>query len=274
MKHLRFSNALLAILAGSMLFATQVGHAQAPREEIEAIIKDYLAAHPEEVGEIVKGYLTKHPEAIREILVELIKRRQTSEGTGTNLKTTDRSAAVKENAALLFSSPHQVTLGDPKGDVTLVEFFDYNCGYCRRALPDMLTLMKDDAKLKIVLKEFPILGPGSSEAAQIAVAVRMQDPEGKKYLAFHRRLLGTPGPAGKDKALAAAKEEGLDIARLEQDMASQEVRATIDENMKLASALGIRGTPGYVIGDNVVLGAVGSAALKSTIDSARAQHTK
>ncbi len=185
-------------------------------------------------------------------------------------KTPDeRSAAVASNAGQLFSSPHQVTLGDPDGKVTLVEFFDYNCGYCKRALPDMLTLLKDDPKLKVVLKEFPILGPGSVEAARVAIAVRMQDPGGQKYLAFHQDLLGSPGPASKDKALAAAKDQGFDMARLQQDMASDEVSATLAEDMKLAGALGITGTPGYVVGNKVVIGAVGLDNLKDQIDSAR-----
>jgi protein-disulfide isomerase len=133
----------------------------------------------------------------------------------------------------------------------------------------MLTLLHDDPKLKIVLKEFPILGPGSAEAARVAVAVRMQDPS--KYLAFHQRLLGAPGPASKDKALAAARDAGLDMARLDQDMASAEVDATLAESYTLASALGLRGTPGYVIGDHVIQGAIGGAALKSAIQSERTQ---
>ena len=99
-----------------------------------------------------------------------------------------------------------MTLGNPQGDVTLVEFFDYSCGFCKRALSDMLALLKDDPKLKIVLKEFPILGPGSVEAARVAVAVRMQDPGGQKYLAFHQELLGAPGPATRDRALRGCQK--------------------------------------------------------------------
>jgi protein-disulfide isomerase len=183
--------------------------------------------------------------------------------------TPDRGAAIASNATALFSSPHQVTLGNPHGDVTLVEFFDYSCGFCKRALPDMMALIKDDANLKIVLKELPILGPGSAEAARIAVAVRMQDADGQKYLAFHQQLLGTAGPASRDKALAAAKDLGLDMAQLEKDAASEEVAATLGEDARLAAAMGIRGTPGYVVGDEVVLGAVGLAALKTRIGAAR-----
>lgn len=266
-----------AAIAALILFAAPASQAQDAREAIDAVIKDYLAAHPDEVGEIVKGYLIKHPEAIGEIFAEVLKQRRSAKASAGNSSTpdaaikpaADRSAAVASNAALLFSSPHQVTLGNPRGDVTLVEFFDYSCGFCKRALPDMLGLLKDDPNLRIVLKELPILGPGSAEAARIAIAVRMQDPDGQKYLAFHQELLGGPGPATKEKALAAAKHQGLDMARLEQDVGSDEVGATISEDMKLAGAMGISGTPGYVVGDKVVLGAVGITALKARIEAAR-----
>ncbi|MGP8119401.1 MAG: DsbA family protein, partial [Xanthobacteraceae bacterium] len=175
------------------------------------------------------------------------------------------------NAGPLLSSPHQVTLGNPDGDVTLVEFFDYSCGYCKRALPDLMALLKDDPRLRIVLKEFPILGPGSTEAARVAIAVRMQDPGGAKYLAFHQQLLATPGPASKDKALAAAEQQGLDMARLASDMASDEVNATLAEDARLASAVGATGTPAYVVGKELVVGAIGVAGLKDHIDGARRQ---
>ena len=114
----------------------------------------------------------------------------------------------------MFNSPDQVTLGNPQGNVTFVEFFDYNCAYCKHALTDMLTLMKTDPNLKVVLKEFPVLGPGSVEAAQVAVAVRMQDKTSKKYLAFHQALLGGRGQANGARALAVAKEVGIDMERL------------------------------------------------------------
>jgi protein-disulfide isomerase len=151
----------------------------------------------------------------------------------------------------------------------MVEFFDYNCGYCKRALSDMLELMKGDPKLKVVLKEYPVLGPGSLEAAQVAVAVRMQDKTGKKYLDFHQKLLSSRGPADKAHALAAAKETGFDVARIEKDLASEEVRATLQENLRVADAIGLSGTPSYVIGSDVVVGAQGYAVLKGKVDNAR-----
>ena len=207
-----------------------------------------------------------------QILTEILKHRPAAAASAAGAAGGERAAAIAANAAALFSSPHQVTLGDPQGDVTLVEFFDYSCGFCKRALPDTLALLADDPHLKIVLKEFPILGPGSAAAARVAIAARMQDPA--KYLAFHRALLGGAGPASEQKALDAARDQGFDLARLENDMASDEVVVTIDEDMKLASALGVSGTPAYVVGKGVVVGAVGAAALKERIAQARAESAR
>jgi protein-disulfide isomerase len=266
--------AATATIALLILLPVSASKAQESHDELEALIKQYLAAHPEQVGEIVKDYVIKHPDVFRDVLGDALKQQPAAvAGPDSNANpkaAAGQSDAVKNNADTLFRSAHQVTLGNPDGDVTMVEFFDYNCGFCRGALPAMLTLLNDDHKLKIVLKEWPILGPGSVEAAHVAVAVRMQDPAGQKYLAFHSKLLGDPGPANQEKALAAAEAAGLDMARLQRDMASDEVRATIDENVELARAVGINGTPGYVIGDTVVAGAVGVAALKDQIETARA----
>jgi protein-disulfide isomerase len=214
------------------------------------------------IEQIVHDYLIAHPEVLQEAMAELEKRQATAESE-------KHQAAVKQNAAALFSSPDQVTLGNPKGNVTFVEFFDYNCGYCKHAMGDMLTLLKDDPKLKVVLKEFPVLGPGSVEAAQVAVAVRMQDPTGKKYLEFHQKLLGGRNHADKAQALAVAKAIGMNMAQIEKDMTSPEVKKTLQENFKLADALGMNGTPSYVVGDSVVVGAVGLDALQAKINTAR-----
>jgi len=215
-----------------------------------------------ELGAIIRDYLVNHPEVLQEAMAELEKRQAVAEAE-------KNKAAVKTNAQALFDSSHQVVVGNPQGDVTLVEFFDYNCGYCKRALADMMELMKDDGKLRVVLKEFPVLGPGSVEAAQVAIAARMQDKSGKKYLDFHQRLLGGRGQADRAKALAAAKDAGFDMARLERDLTSPEVKATLDESMKLAEQLGLNGTPSYVVGSDVVVGAVGAAALKDKVKTAR-----
>jgi protein-disulfide isomerase len=215
-----------------------------------------------DIESIVKNYLIAHPEVIEEAMTELSKRQAAAE-------TEKHEASIAQNADKIFNSPRGVTIGNKDGDVTFVEFFDYNCGYCKRAMTDMLDLMKSDPKLKVVLKEFPVLGPGSVEAAQVAVAARMQDPSGKKYLDFHQKLLGGRGQADKAHAMAAAKDAGFDMARLEKDIASPEVRATIEENFKLAEEMGMNGTPSYVIGKQVVVGAVGLDGLKEKIGVAR-----
>jgi len=223
---------------------------------------ELTAGQKSEVERILRDYLIAHPEVIQDAMAELDKRQSAAEAE-------KHKATINQNAATIFSSPRQVVLGNPDGNVTFVEFFDYNCGYCKRAMDDMLTLLKDDPKLKIVLKEFPVLGPGSVEAAQVAVAVRMQDKTGKKYLEFHQKLLGGRGQADKARALAVAKDVGLDMARLEKDLASAEVKATLQESFKLAESLGLNGTPSYVIGDNVVVGAVGLESLKEKVNTSR-----
>jgi protein-disulfide isomerase len=215
-----------------------------------------------DIETVIRNYLIAHPEVLEEAMTELGKRQAAAEAQ-------KNEASVVTNAEKIFDSPRGVVLGNKDGDVTFVEFFDYNCGYCKRAMSDMLDLMKSDPKLKVVLKEFPVLSQGSVEAAQVAVAVHMQDSTGKKYLDFHQRLLGGRGQADKARAMAAAKEAGLDIARLEKDIASPEVRATIEENFKLAEAMGMNGTPSYVIGKQVVVGAVGLDGLKEKIGVAR-----
>jgi len=215
-----------------------------------------------EIESIIRNYLIAHPEVLEDAMAELNKRQAAAEAE-------KHEASVAQNSEAIFNSPRGVVLGNKDGDVGFVEFFDYNCGYCKRAMADMLDLLKTDPKLKVVLKEFPVLSQGSVEAAQVAVAVRMQDPSGKKYLDFHQKLLGGRGQADKARALAAAKEAGLDVGRIEKDLANPEVRATIEENFKLAEAMGMNGTPSYVIGKQVVVGAIGLEGLKEKIGIAR-----
>ena len=236
---------LLALGATGPLHAQNISDTQ--RGEIEKIIRDYLI---------------KHPEVLQEAIAALEKKQASAEAEL-------HKSAVRDNAELLFNSPRHVVVGNPQGDVTFVEFFDYNCGYCKRALEDMNALMKADPKLKVVLKEFPVLGPGSVDAARVAIAVRMQDKTGKKYLDFHQKLLLGRGQADKARAIAAAKDAGLDVARIERDLSSDEVRVSLEESMKLAEKLGLNGTPSYVIGEDVVVGAVGLAALKEKVNTAR-----
>ncbi len=247
--NLRLTAAACALLLAA--FAPNVAGAQ-----------EFSAPQRTEIERIVKDYLIKNPDILKEVMEELDKKQSMAEAE-------KHKTAVKTHAKALFSSPHQVVVGNPQGNVTMVEFFDYNCGYCKRAMVDMMDLLKSDPNLKVVLKEFPVLGPGSVEAAQVATAVRMQDKTGKKYLEFHQKLLTGRGQADRARSLAVAKEVGLDIARLEKDLTSEEVRVSLEESFKLAEALGLNGTPSYVIGNEVVIGAVGLAALREKVNTAR-----
>ncbi len=197
-----------------------------------------------------------------------------AQGAGYPLKADDgtliqnkkiKPDVVKEAEKL----PGAIIAANPQGDVTLVEFFDYNCGFCKKAYLDKFELMRTDGRLRVVLKELPILGPGSVEAAQVAVAVRMQDPGGEKYVAFHRAMMGAAGQANKASALAAARGAGLDMDRLERDLANPETKASIDESRMLANSLGITATPSFVVGDSVTTGAAGISKLAEKIAAAR-----
>jgi protein-disulfide isomerase len=221
---------------------------------------------PEQRGEIekiIRDYLLRNPELLQEVIQEMEKRQAQADAE-------KHRQAIKDNAQALFNSPRQVVLGNPQGDVTMVEFFDYNCGFCRKALADKLELVKGDPKLRLVLKEFPVLGEGSTQAAQVAVSVRLQDKTGgKKYLEFHQKMFASRGQVDKARALAVVREIGLDPARAEREMNGDEVRLTLEEDFRLAEALGINGTPTYVLDGQVVVGAVGVEKLREAINTVR-----
>jgi len=244
------------------LRSIMVGAALALPTLIPAMAAGFDAAQRGEIEKIIREYLIANPQVLQDVMMELEKRQSA-------MDSQRQQAAVRENSKELFSSSRHVVVGNPQGNVTMVEFFDYNCGYCKRAMDDMMVLLKNDRNLKVILKEFPVLGPGSLEAAKVATAVRIQDKTGKKYLDFHQRLMGGRGQADKARALAAAKDAGFDVAKIEKDLESDEVKASLQESFKLAQALGLNGTPSYVIGDKVIIGAVGLEALQEGINTAR-----
>ena len=238
---------LAAALAGTALFA-------AP-----ASADEFTPAQKQEMGAFIKDYLVNNPDVLRAAIEALDKhdKQQADE---------ERQKTVNSDAGALFSSKYQATIGNPNGTATLVEFFDYNCHFCKGALPDVTKLMKDDPNLKLVLKDYPVLGPGSVEAAKVAAAVRNQLP-GDKFWAFHTKLLAAHGPIGKTEALAVARDLGLDMDKLAKDMQGPDVKAGLDEVMQLADALQINGTPTFIVGQDVVVGAVGYDQLKDKVDS-------
>lgn len=193
-----------------------------------------------------------------------------SDALETEVRTAEAAtakAAIGENRAAIFEDPDDVVVGNPNGDVTLVEMFDYNCTYCRRAMPDLVQLIAEDPNLKVILKEFPILSQESVDAARISVLVHKQQGD---YWAFHQALFTGRGKVTKETALAAAKDLGLNPVTLELDMQSAAVSAVIQKSYDIAKALNISGTPTYIIGDEMIPGAIGIEELRRRIANMRA----
>lgn len=214
-----------------------------------------------EIEKVVHDYLITNPEVIKDAIDELGKREKVAEAA-------TREKAVSQHGDKIANSPNQAVVGNPSGDVTLVEFFDYNCGYCKQSLNSIAKLIEADPKLRVVLKDFPVLGPDSVEAAQVATAARMQ-LDSQKFWDFHRKLLSTRGHIGKQQALAAAKEVGADMPRIEKDMSSAETKAALKEVAALADELRFDGTPAWVIGKEAIIGGLPYAQLKAKIDNMR-----
>ncbi len=197
-----------------------------------------------DVEGIIRDYLLKNPEIMIEVQAAL-------EAKMTAQQAEQTAQALKNNAAGLFKTTSAPIAGNPDGDVTVVEFFDYNCGFCKRALDGMAELIKKDDNVRVVLKEFPIFGEQSEQAARVALAAREQG----KYWEVHTGLLTEPGRANKAKGLKVAKQHGLDIAKLEADMTSDKVTEEIERVQRLAREMGIRGTPHFLVDDKVIPGA-------------------
>jgi protein-disulfide isomerase len=228
-----FVRRLLICCAGVVL----IGHV--------ALAAEFSGQQKQELESFIRDYLISHPEVIKEALEEL-ERRQAAEAA---LKTKE---AIKQKAREIYQSSEDLVLGNPAGKVTMVEFFDYNCGYCKRALPEVAKLIEANDDLKVVIKEFPILGPGSTYAAKAALASRKQG----KYVEFHHALNAMEGVKDETSVLKTAQEVGLDIDKLKQDMETDEVLNVIRRNYGLAEALAINGTPSFVIDDTLEPGFV------------------
>jgi protein-disulfide isomerase len=192
----------------------------------------------------IHDYLVKNPDILVEMSNELDKR-QADEQDAKQQK------AISKNADKIYRSPETPVAANPDGDVTVVEFFDYNCGFCKRAMPEVVKIVGDDKKVKLVLKELPIFGDDSIAAARAALASRKQG----KYYEMHQKLFSEPGKADLDKALRVAQELGLDVEQLKKDMDDPAVKDALAENRALAEELGVQGTPYTLVGDIVVAGA-------------------
>src|SRR5690606_18160032 len=151
-------------------------------------------------------------------------------------------------------------MGNPEGDATIVEFFDYNCPYCRQMVPVLADLVESDPQLRVILRDWPVLGEESMEAARVAIAVKLTAPD--RFLDFHQTLASQRGRVDRDRAVEIAEEQGVDGTELAEAIASDEVEATIRATRELGDRLGLRGTPSYVVGGEVLGGAVPADRLR------------
>lgn len=250
-----FSARRVATLGFALLvvFGVAVGKAPADDEKIGP-------AQRKAIEEVVRQVLRDNPE----ILVEAIHAARAKQETA---ERTRAAKALSERRKDLERNPTSPVIGNPDGDVTVVEFFDYRCGFCKRAHPTMAELLKSDPKVRVVLKEFPILGPESILASRTALAVHRIDPA--KYRPFHDALMTDRAAVSRERLLQIAKSVGIDVGKLEKSIADPAIDAVIGETMELAQALGINGTPAFVVGDQIVPGAVDVDTLKQLIAKAR-----
>ena len=212
------------------------------------------------VEDIVRDYLLANPEIIVEAMAILRERERVAEQT--RIRT-----SIVDNYDALAKSPDDPVEGDPDGDVVIVEFFDYRCPYCKRVLEPLMKAVEEDGNIRLVFKEYPILGPESVIAARAALASRKQD----KYMEFHTALMTVDGPLNEASILKIAVSVGLDAERLTKDMADPEIEQKIAANYGLANALGIKGTPAFVIGRELVPGAITMREMKRYVAQARGE---
>jgi protein-disulfide isomerase len=235
--------AALAAMAPHPVGAADLARDQ--RQAIESIIHDYLLQHPD-------------------VLFETLRRGD------ANLKRDAAETAKQALAARgreIFDDPETPVGGNPKGDATLVEFFDYRCPYCKQVQPILLQLLAVDRQLHVGYKEFPVLGPVSVVAAHAALAARVQG----KYEAFHNAMMAATGAIAEDTIWRVARSVGLDLDRLKHDMASPRIDAVLKATLDLANDLDIRGTPTFVAGDRIVPGATDLPGLEGLVAGARKQ---
>lgn len=244
----RWSGAVAALAVGCLI---AVAPARAAEDELTASQKRQIEA-------LVRTLLLEKPEILIEAIEEYRRRQQAT-------SQAQARQALTDNRERIFNDPASPVAGNPNGDVTLVEFFDYQCGYCKSVVDRVAGTVAEDKNIRWVFKEFPILGPVSVYAARAALAAHRQG----KYQEFHLALMRSRGRLDEKKVLRIAGATGLDVARLEADMESPEIGVMIERNMTLADALNVRGTPAFVIGDVVVPGAIDAATLNRLIAAAR-----
>ncbi len=220
----------------------------------------FTPAQEEEIGALVRAYILEHPEVILEA-IELLQQREQQATDSARL------GAIAAAEADLYREPSSPIAGNPEGDVTIVEFFDYNCPYCKRVTPEIFGLLARDGNIRYIAKEWPVFGEDSLFAARAALASEKQG----KYARFHQALMAIRGPANPETVKRAAEEVGLDWAQLQEDMEDEDIGLALARNDSLARRIGVQGTPAMVIGDNFLPGAVPAAEIAAIVAEERAK---
>ena len=221
---------------------------------------EFNSSQQKAIEKIVHDYLVKNPE----VLIEAMNELDAKQAAADQKKQGD---AIAKYHKQIFEDPTSYVAGNPKGDVTIVEFFDYHCGYCKKVFPEVQKLLKSDGNIRYVYKELPILSPESVFAARAALAGWKTDPA--KYEALRNSLMSTHGALPKERVFRLAKEAGYDTDALRKTVDSPEIQAKIKDNFNLAQTLNIRGTPAFIIGDTLVPGAVDIDTLRQLVAQAR-----
>jgi protein-disulfide isomerase len=233
------------LAAAALVLATALGGAAMAQEQSTPTLSNMSEVEREALRIEIRAYLLEHPEVLMEAIQELQQRRD------ADARKAD-AKLVTAHSQQLFHNPNSWVGGNPDGDVTLVEFSDYRCGYCKKAFPELKKMFKRDPNIRFVVKEFPILGPNSVIAGRMATAALAIDPS--KYGALHDALMGYGGQLNEATAYRIAAKVGYDIAELKKAAASAETEARLGDNYALANALGLRGTPSFVLGDRIIRG--------------------
>ena len=215
-------------------------------------------AQKQAVEQLIHDYFLKHPDYMIEVL-------QAAEAKLKADKADEAKQAIAARRNELLHDAGSPVAGNPDGDVTIVEFFDYRCPYCKQVEPSLETLVKQDPKLRIVYKEYPVLGEASVYAARMALAARKQG----RYAAFHDAMMATKGEINQDVIQRVAAAAGVDVAKAKTEMNTPDIDALIKQNYALAEALDIQGTPAFIVGDTLVPGATDIARLRQLVADAR-----
>ncbi|MDF2232533.1 DsbA family protein [Albimonas sp. CAU 1670] len=261
---LAFPRRPLARLLAAAALATAGLLAHAPAASAQTALSEAMQLDPEGRAVLrseIRKYLLEHPEVIMEAVKVLEDRRAEAEAT-------EARDLVADNAAEIFQDGYSHVAGNPDGDVTVVEFIDYNCGYCKKAHADVRELVESDPNLRYVVKEFPILGPSSMTAAKAALASRAQQG-GRLYMAFNDALMGHRGALSDEQVWSIAEDVGLDVAALKAEAETPEIKSQIDRTYALAKKLDIQGTPTFVIGDELVRGYAPIDHMRDVVAAAR-----